>query len=282
MKNNCFVACNAAIVKTLTNKFMPNRANLLGRIFTKWLACLMLTACTLVQADEVAHPVNPYPYELLPSADLTYDVSVKLYGIPVGGTAIMNWRADGNRYSLKSETRSSLFGKVVEAQSEGLIDAYGLAPVEMTEKRFKKSPYSARFDRQAKTISFTASKKTYPILGGEQDRNSVIFQLAAVVHGMSGIIPKGTEWTFFVVGRRNAMPWTFQTVGMEKIKTGMGAVSALHVKRLQPKGARKQQIDVWLEPTLDGYPVRVVFKEKRQRIEQVLKKIEKMQAKEAE
>ena len=57
----------------------------------------------------------------------------------------------------------------------------------------------------------------------------------------------------------------------------MGTVSALHVRRLQPKEARQQQIDVWLAPSLAGYPVRVVFAEKRQRIEQVLKKIEKPQ-----
>ena len=171
---------NAIVVTVLSNKFKEMYANSSGRIFGKGLACLILLACSLVQARALAHPVNQYPFELLPPADLTYDVSVKLYGLHVGGAAIMNWHSDGQRYSLKTETRSSILGKVVEAQSEGLIDVYGLAPVEMTEKRFNKPPYSARFDRQHNSLSFTDAKQTYPLLGGEQDRNSVLFQLAAV------------------------------------------------------------------------------------------------------
>lgn len=239
--------------------------------------CLLAFYFTVANATVPEHPAIRYPYKLPPSADLSYSVKVRLYGISLNGSAIMNWRANERRYSLATETRSSFVGKVVEARSEGFINSFGLAPVKMTEKRFSKPPYSAHFDHHNKIISFTATKQTYPIYGGEQDRNSILLQVAAVARGMSKEINKGVEWTFFVVGRRSAQAWTFRVLGKENVETPMGSVPAFHIARLQPENARKQQIELWLAPTLNWYPVRIVFKDKRQNIEQVLTRVEKVE-----
>jgi len=69
---------------------------------------------------------------------------------------------------------------VVENRSEGGIDDFGLAPVSFYEKRLRKEPYTTSFKRDGKTIAFTESDVTYPILGGEQDRSSAQWQLAAL------------------------------------------------------------------------------------------------------
>ena len=46
----------------------------------------------------------------------------------------------------------------------------------------------------------------------------------------------GSEWQFFVIGPRDADPWTFRVVGREKVQAGaaLGDVDAVHVMRTAP------------------------------------------------
>jgi hypothetical protein len=227
-------------------------------------------------AQAVDHVAVKRPVNLPPSADLSYTIQARQKGFSIGGEALVSWRVSGAAYTLHADTRAKLFGSIVENRSEGVIDSFGIAPVQFYEKRIRKEPWTTTFDRAGKTISFTEDKQTYPIKGGEQDRSSVPWQLVAVARAAPEKFTPGSEWTFFVAGRRDAEPWTFKVVNRENIRTGLGAVEALHLVKLPPPDSKDQALDIWLAPSHEWYPVRLRFSDSNDEfVDQTLDKIVK-------
>ena len=228
------------------------------------------------QTTQSAHPAVKRAFELPPSADLTYDLAARQRGLALKGEAQLSWRAGDGRYSTRLESRVAILGTLTDDRSEGTIDAYGLAPGQFWEKRMRKDPTTVTFDRDSKTIRFEDGDKTYPLKGGEQDRVSVTWQLAAVARAAGDKFKPGSEWPFFVAGRRDAEAWTFKVVKREKVKTGVGEVEAVMVSRKPLKDSRDQAIDVWLAPSKEWYPVKIRFTEgDKETIEQTLRSVTK-------
>jgi len=225
-------------------------------------------------ADE--HPVHQRPVNLPPSVDLLYSISARQRGFSLSGDATLSWRQGEGKYTINTDSRVALLGKLTENRSQGTIDSYGLAPSEYYDKRFRKDPVTATFDREAKTISFSDGSKTYPIKGGEQDRVSISWQLVGVARAARDKFKPGSEWDFFVVGPRDADPWTFHVIGREKIQAGaaIGTVDTIHVLREPPPGSKDQTLDIWLAPSLEWYPVKLRFVDNdRDYVEQTLEKV---------
>lgn len=196
---------------------------------------------------------------LPPPADLQYQITARQSGLSIDGTARVQWEWADGRFSVNSESRAALFGKVFDAKSMGEIDAFGLAPTTFVDKRLRKSATTTTFDRQGKTIGFSASSAAYPIKGGEQDRNSVIWQLISVARGAGPAFKAGSAWPFFVAGQRDAELWTFNVGKPEKIRTALGVINAVHVVRAPPADSKGQKLDIWLAPTMQWYPAKLRF-----------------------
>ena len=229
---------------------------------------------TSVQAADPAHPAVKRAFELPPSADLHYDLSARQRGLSLKGDATVNWRQGDGRYDVRVESRVAILGTLLDNRSQGEIDAFGLAPVEFSEKRLRKEPTSITFDRGEKRMSFSEGDKTYPLKGGEQDRVSITWQLAAVARAAGDSFKPGSAWPFFVAGRSSAEAWTFKVVKREKVQTGLGQVDAVLVTRQALPGSKDQSIDVWLAPAHEWYPVKIRFTEgDKETIEQTLKSI---------
>lgn len=237
---------------------------------------LILMAATAAAAGAAApdYPVAKRAISLPPSADLSYSVKGSNHGLPLMGTGTISWRHGDGKYALQTEARSGLFGKVLDYRSEGTLDEYGLAPATYYEKRIRKDPTTTRFDRSARRITFEDGKVSYPIRGGEQDRSSVTWQLAVLARAAPDKFTPGSEWTFFVAGRRDGDPWTFRVVGNETMDSAaLGELKVLHFSR-KPVGSHEQQVDLWLAPSLEWYPARIAFKEDNgDSFEQVLEKV---------
>ncbi|KQQ32981.1 hypothetical protein ASF61_12905 [Duganella sp. Leaf126] len=225
-------------------------------------ACVALTATTLgsAHAADTDHPSVKRAFSAPPSADLNFAIKARQHGLTLNGTAAVQWRAGDGKYAIVAESRAPIFGKILDTRSEGVIDDYGLAPVAFMEKRFRKDPTTATFKRDTKTISFSVGDETYPIKGGEQDRVSIQWQLAANARAAPEKFKPGSEWAYFVTARRNAEQWVFKVVNTETITAGGSEISALHLVRL-PLDGDDSKVDLWLAPTMDWYPVRVVFKD---------------------
>jgi len=232
---------------------------------------LALAAAAAPAAD---YPVARRSVSLPPPADLVYAVKGSNHGIPLMGVGTVSWRHGDGKYSLLTEARSGLFGKVLEHRSEGTLDEYGLAPATYYEKRIRKQPTTTRFDRSAQRIEFQDGKTSYPIRGGEQDRSSVPWQLLALARATPEKFSPGSEWRFFVAGRRDGEAWTFRVVGNETLATDMGELKVVHVTRKAMKNDHGQHVDLWLAPTLDWYPARIRYQEADgDSFEQVLEKV---------
>lgn len=236
----------------------------------------MATAFADVPAQD--HPAAKRAFSVPPSADLAYSIKARQKGITISGEAQLAWRSGEGKYSLTSESRASILGKLLENRSNGGIDNYGIAPVQFYEKRFRKPGYTVNFDRAAKVIRFTDGEETYPIKGGEQDRGTAPWQLASVARAAPDKFTTGSEWSFFVAGRKDAAPWVFKVVGRETVKTGVGDLDTVHLSRTPPEGSRDQKLDIWLAPAQEWYPARIRLTDDDDTIEQTLEKISKTSA----
>ncbi|MFM9435046.1 hypothetical protein ACFDR9_002108 [Janthinobacterium sp. CG_23.3] len=240
------------------------------------LAAALLAAALAPAAAADQHPSVKRAFSVPPSADLSYSIKARQRGLGLAGDSTTAWRAGDGKYSVASETRSALFGKILENKSDGAIDDYGLAPSQYYEKRYRKEPGTATFKRDSKTIVFGGSEQSYPLKGGEQDRNSAPWQLVAVARGAPDKFTPGSEWAFFVAGRRDAEAWVFKVLNQESVHTGEGEVSAVHLVKAPPPNDQGQQVEVWLAPSLDWFPVKLRFSDNDgDYVEQTLEKITK-------
>lgn len=244
------------------------------------LALLLSGAALCAFADESEHPAEKHKFSLPPSAELDYAIRAEQSGLQLSGNAILKWNASGNAYHIEAETQAALFGRILDSKSDGAVDDYGLAPTVFTEKRFRKDPTTTTFHRDgdSKSISFSSGNNTYPLLGGEQDRTSAIWQLIAVARGSHTKFKEDSEWVFFVAGQHDAEPWTFKVDKMENIRTPMGNLSAMHVIKEPPANGngKSQKVDIWLAPSLEWYPVRLRFTESNgDYVEQSLESVNK-------
>jgi hypothetical protein len=233
-----------------------------------------LLAAAMGGAWAAGHSAVKRPFDLPPSADLNYRVAAQQKGFGLNGEGLITWRAADGKYAVGVESRVPLLGKLSENRSQGTIDGFGLAPAEFYEKRYRKEPTTTVFNRDSKTITFTDGKLSYPLKGGEQDRVSVTWQLASLGRAAGERFRPGSEWTFFVAGRRDAEPWTFKVVTRETVRTGVGEVEAVHLVRAPLAGNKDQTLDIWLAPGKEWYPVKLRFTDNgSESIEQTLEKI---------
>lgn len=238
------------------------------------LMALLTTLAYSASADE-DHPVEKRKFNLPPSANLTYAIQAQQSGIQLSGEAVLKWTASDNHFQIDSETKAMLFGKILQSKSDGEIDEYGLAPNSFTEKRLRKDQTTTTFNRDSKLISFNSSSDTYPILGGEQDRNTAIWELIAIARASHAKFKEDSVWDFFVAGQHDADVWQFKVDKQESIRTRVGNMNAVHVIKL-PQHAKGQQVDIWLAPGMEWYPVRLRYTEANgDYVEQVLESVEK-------
>jgi hypothetical protein len=244
------------------------------KIFKLGLMAFILTLAHAASADE-DHPVEKRKFNLPPSANLTYAIQAQQGGIQLSGEGVLKWTASDSHFQIDSETKAMLFGKILQSKSEGDIDDYGLAPASFTEKRLRKDQTTTTFNRDSKLISFNSSSDTYPILGGEQDRNSAIWELIAIARASHTKFKEDSMWDFFVAGQHDADVWQFKVDKQESIRTRVGNMNAVHVIKL-PQHAKGQQVDIWLAPGMEWYPVRLRYTEPNgDYVEQVLESVEK-------
>jgi len=219
--------------------------------------------CGTAAAANAEHPSNRYATSLPPSALLHYAIKADRSGLTLAGEATVNWQLGEDRsgptYSVTTETRAAIFGKILEANSHGIIDKFGLAPLQYDEKPRNKTGTHTRFDRDTQQITFSSSEESYPILGGEQDRTSVVWQLVSLARASpTKFVPK-SEWTFFVAGRRDAEKWTFTVEEKVTLATPMGNIPTIHLIKAPPPDSKDQRLDIWLAPGMAWYPVRLKF-----------------------
>ncbi|SDY34052.1 Protein of unknown function [Collimonas sp. OK242] len=212
------------------------------------------------QADATPPAGKHYQTTPPPSAELKYDVEALQKGQNYHGGGKITWQTDGGSYTINGEA-GALFITVLDFKSEGEINGFGVAPLTYTQKRFRKPATQTIFHRERNAIIFSSSPNSYPRSGGEQDRASVVWQLASIGRGDSTQFSPGAVIDLFVAGPLDAETWRMQIIGQEKITVGGGDLDAWHVIRVPQAGSHEQRLDIWLAPQQDWYPVKLRFTE---------------------
>jgi hypothetical protein len=200
-----------------------------------------------------------YRVNLPPSASFDMSVArVDADGTKWTGAAAMTWHTDGSRYTASVEAGVSLLItrlNLLVLRSEGTIDDYGIAPATATEKRARRPETATHFNRDAGTISFSASERSYPLLVGAQDKATVPFQLAGI--GRGDVNQLGGDIDIQVGEEKAATIFRFQLVGEEELETKMGKLVTWHLTRPPKPGTYSSRLDIWLAPGMNWYPVQI-------------------------
>lgn len=233
------------------------------------IAAISLTAVLTLPAMAADKPAVSLP----PSAQLDYSIRADVHGLVLEGSSQINWNADASKYLLQLDTRTALTGVLLSDKSEGSIDRNGLAPDTYSMRRFRNQPAVASFDRKAGQINFANNGAPYKLQGGEQDRASVLWQLLSMARARPALIA-GSKWTYYVAGHRGGEPWTFLLKDKQKVQTGLGELEAWHFAHVPADKATTTQVDIWLAPSQEWFPVKIRFSEPNgDYIEQSLNKI---------
>ncbi|MEX3526287.1 MAG: DUF3108 domain-containing protein [Burkholderia sp.] len=189
-----------------------------------------------------------------PSGDLRYGA---YFNGNLNGTATIHWITEGNRYRLLIAIPVPFVGPFVY-ESLGRLDAYGIAPDRYTEQRGRKPADIAIFNRQTKQVVFTRTPNSLPLADGTQDRFSLLMQLSGLVHGAPDVYRPGVAREFQVIDNNSGETWPIVTIGDETIRTATSSLATRHFRRLPRREGDTRRIDIWLAPSLDWLPVRLV------------------------
>lgn len=205
------------------------------------------------QAGDAAIPT--YATQLPPPAQLDYSLR---HGL-LRGQGQLTWQPAPDAYRLR--LTGTVFGmSVLGWDSEGGVDAHGLAPRRFTDQRLNRAPNLARFDRDAGRIRYPGRPTEMPLPAGAQDRLSWMVQLPAILLANPALQAPGQRVTIFVTGARaDADAWTFVVMGRDTLALPAGRVpDALHLQRA-PRKPEDSRAEAWLDPARGLLPVRARF-----------------------
>ncbi|MBM2651207.1 DUF3108 domain-containing protein [Burkholderia diffusa] len=192
-----------------------------------------------------------------PPGDLQYDT---FYNGMQNMIGTIHWRTDGRTYDLSVSMPVPFVGPFTY-RSEGRIDAFGVAPDRYVEKRGKRPEDIAIFNREIRQVVFTRTPNNAPLPDGVQDRFSMLMQLSGLVRGNPSAYQPGVTQQFFVIDNNNGETWPITVIGDEDVQTQAGIVRARHFMRLPRRDGDTRRIDMWLAPSLDWLPARLVQSE---------------------
>ena len=193
-----------------------------------------------------------------PSAELRYNALAAQGARSLSGSGNIVWQHDGQSYTLKGEA-SALLLSLLSYQSSGQLGKTGILPDLYYEKRIGKSATQTHFVRERKTISFSASTATYEIQGGEQDRGSVIWQLVGIARGDPTKLEPGLMFETVIAGSKAADRWRVHVSSKESLTLTDGAITAWHFSLTPAVSSFDYQIDLWLSPEKEWYPVKIMY-----------------------
>jgi len=172
---------------------------------------------------------------------------------------------DGKTYSVSSELKTVgvaaiLYKLDIRRQSNGLVTRNGLRPLHFEEARTRKPRRAVDFDWEANTIKLTDGDKveTLPLPANTYDQTS--FTYAFAFKGSLDDLPPVN-----LTDGRKLSDYKYQVVGKEKLKTPIGELEAVHIRKVQDADD-KRGFEVWLSAAHHNLPVRIRYVEKNGQI----------------
>jgi hypothetical protein len=183
---------------------------------------------------------------------LSYALTRQAPGAPAAaaGSAGIDWRNDGERYSLHVD------GVLGALSSEGGSGDAGIAPRRAGEDR-EGARLVTEFDPDGHRIVFAASGASVPDAVGAQDRASVLMQLAGIGLAEPDQIQGQVqgELRIVVAGSDGAEIARYRVMGQEEVATALGGIAAWRLAQVTPPG--RERLELWLAPGHGWLPVQL-------------------------
>ncbi len=183
----------------------------------------------------------------------------------LSGKSVLNWQKTvgpiGSQYEAQLSSSATILFKTFEHRykSSGAINAMGLAPLAVEEKRTNGSTVATTIepDKQRVIISSKEGFLPYDPLG--KDLVSLMLQLSINTQTQPLWLKAGTAQDFTVYRPSGIKRWRFQSMGMDTIQLKNQGVQAVYIKRVAigSEPDYEDQHHFWLLPSKYGFPVKM-------------------------
>jgi hypothetical protein len=198
------------------------------------------------------------------STRLSYVLTGNYRG-PVYGQAQVEWLRKGSDYQVNLDVGvGPSFAPLIARRmsSQGRLTAEGIAP-----QRYDEETKFILGDRRRVSVLFLGTEVQLgsgarePAMRGGQDAASQFVQLTWLFLTGREPLRAGHVVQLPLVLPRRQYAWQYEVLGEDQLDTPMGALSAWHLKPSRPAGGGDLTAEVWLAPTLQYLPVRLVIRQ---------------------
>lgn len=208
------------------------------------------------------------PFEWPPSTRLAYTLTGYYRG-PLEGQAQVEWLRDGDRYQVRLDLGiGPSFAPVITRSivSQGVLTDRGLSPRrfdEMTKVAFS-DPRRLAIVLDDDGIRLPAGQRV-PRPEGVQDTASQFVQLTWLFTTQPQLLTPGTTIALPLALPRHVDTWLYDVLEREPLATPVGTVETVHVKpRREPRPGIDLTAELWIAPTLQYLPVRILIHQDRE------------------
>lgn len=212
-------------------------------------------------ASAPAAPAFDWP----PSTRLSYTLTGHFRG-PVEGQARVEWVRQDTRYQVRMTVEvGPPFAPLLSrtSASDGTIAPEGLMP-----RRYDEETRALLRDPRTLTIRLEDDRivlpggRTQPRPPGVQDTASQFVQLTWLFTTRPELLQPGRSIDLPLALPRYVDTWTYDVLAREALETPFGTIEAVHVKpRREPRPGVDLTAELWVAPTLQYLPVRIVIRQ---------------------
>jgi hypothetical protein len=207
----------------------------------------------------VASPTFEWP----PSTRLSYTLTGDFRG-PVQGTAQVEWLRSGTRYQVRMDVSAALlFSRHII--SEGELTAEGLRPsrYDETTKVILREPRQLTV-LLGRDVVRLAGGAEVPRPTGVQDSASQFVQMTWLFTTQPQLLERGRTVDIPLALPRRVETWTYEVLETETLATPAGPVQAVHVKPRRENRSNELVAEMWVAPSLQYLPVRMLIRQDAQ------------------
>ena len=203
-----------------------------------------------------------------PSTRLDYSLTGNYRG-PIEGQAQVHWLLQGTRYQVHLDVSvGPPFAPLLQRRhaSTGELTERGLQPSRYDEE-FQvvfRDPRRLTLHLDADTVRFPNGRSA-PRPPGLQDSASQFVQLVWLFTTQPGLLSPGRSIDIPLALPRYIETWTYDVLAAETLATPAGAIDTVHVKpRREPRPGVDLTAEVWVAPSLQYLPVRILIRQDAQ------------------
>lgn len=210
-----------------------------------------------------AAPPDATAFDWPPSTRLSYRVSGDVQG-PVEGHARVEWLRQGLRYQVHLDLTVALLASR-RVSSDGLITPAGLAPRRYDEETriVLREPRRVAIELGPEQL-LLADGRVLPRPEGVQDSASQFVQMTWLFNARPELLQPGQSLSFPLALPRRVLPWVYDIVGPATVATPAGELAAVHVRPRLEAGGGDLTAELWVAPSLQNLPVRMLIRQGRQ------------------